>query len=125
MIASDPVDTHIKKHIGVLLKVGVLVSGSVILIGGILFLVARGGTIPDYHAFRSEPDALRTPTGIIVGTAQGDSLSIMQLGMLFLIATPVARVIYSVLAFLRMRNYQYVVISGTVLVVLLYGLIWH
>jgi hypothetical protein len=37
----------------------------------------------------------------------------------------VARVVFSVIAFLRMKDYQYVLISGIVLVVLTYSLIWH
>ena len=125
MIVTEPLDTRIERHIGVLLETGILVSGTVILIGGVLFLVTQGRTIPDYHLFRSEPESLRTVTGIIAGTVHGDSRSIMQFGMLLLIATPVARVIFSVFAFLRMRDYQYAVISGAVLTVLLYSLIRH
>jgi uncharacterized membrane protein len=122
---TEPLDTRIEKHIGVLLKIGILTSGIVIALGGAMFLLIHGTSTADYHAFRGEPESLRTVTGIVKGAFHGHSLSIMQLGMLLLIATPVARVVFSVIAFLRMKDYQYVLISGIVLVVLTYSLIWH
>jgi uncharacterized membrane protein len=99
---TEPLDTRIEKHIGVLLKIGILTSGIVIALGGAMFLLIHGTSTADYHAFRGEPESL-----------------------LLLIATPVARVVFSVIAFLRMKDYQYVLISGIVLVVLTYSLIWH
>jgi len=48
---------------------------------------------------------------------------IIQLGLLFLIATPVARVAFAVFAFAMERDWLYVSISATVLVVLLFSLL--
>jgi uncharacterized membrane protein len=55
----------------------------------------------------------------------GHSLAIIQFGILMLIATPVARVIFSVFAFLAERDFLYVAISALVLAVLCYSLIAH
>ena len=76
-----------------------------------------------YHTFRGEPEGLRTVGGVIGGVARGDSISIIQLGVLLLIATPIARVLFSVLGFARERDWMYVACSTLVLALLLYGLV--
>nr|MBN2278700.1 DUF1634 domain-containing protein [candidate division Zixibacteria bacterium] len=47
---------------------------------------------------------------------------IIQLGLLFLIATPIARVFFSVFAFFRKRDYLYTLITLIVLIILLFSL---
>jgi len=53
------------------------------------------------------------------GLATGDPATIIQLGVLLLIATPVARVAFALVAFAIERDKLYVTVSLTVLVVLL------
>jgi uncharacterized membrane protein len=48
---------------------------------------------------------------------------IIQLGLLFLIATPVARVAFAAFAFAVERDWLYVAVSTFVLLVLLYSLL--
>ena len=50
-----------------------------------------------------------------------NSLGIIQLGLLVLIATPIVRVILSVVAFVLERDLLYVVVTSIVLGVLLYS----
>jgi uncharacterized membrane protein len=50
------------------------------------------------------------------------SRGLIQLGLLLLIATPVARVAFSVLAFAEQRDWLYVSITLVVLAVLVYSL---
>jgi uncharacterized membrane protein len=118
-------DSVIDARIGMLLRVGMLASAAVILSGGVLFLIRHGQSTIDYRVFRGDPPGLNTLAGIVSGVTQGEALAIIQFGLLMLIATPVARVAFSVYAFLSERDYLYVVISVIVLVVLLYSLIWH
>lgn len=118
-------DTQLDIHIGILLRTGMLVSALVILAGGILYLIQHGHDPTRYTAFRGIPPSLRSLSGIVTGTLHGDSLAIIQFGILLLIATPVARVVFSVVGFLMERDDLYVVISAIVLLVLLYSLIWH
>jgi uncharacterized membrane protein len=47
----------------------------------------------------------------------------MQLGLLLLVATPIARVVFSAFGFWRERDYRYVFITLIVLGVLLYSLL--
>ena len=54
-----------------------------------------------------------------------DARCVIQLGLLLLIATPVARVAFSVFAFAKQRDWTFVVITLIVLGLLLYGLLRH
>ena len=118
-------DSALDARIGILLRVGMFSSAAVILIGGILFLLRHGGERPDYRDFHGVPAELNTLHGIVSGVLHGRSPAIIQFGLLMLIATPIARVIFSVFAFLVERDYMYVCFSSIVLLVLLYSLIWH
>jgi uncharacterized membrane protein len=115
----------LEARIGVLLKVGVYSSAAVILLGGILYLIRHGNDATNYSVFHGVPEGLDTLSGIAAGAMHGQSLAIMQFGILMLIATPVARVIFSVFAFLAERDYLYVAISALVLAILAYGLMAH
>ena len=46
-------------------------------------------------------------------------------GILMLIATPVARVAFSIFVFLEEHDFLYVTIAALVLLILLYSLIWQ
>jgi uncharacterized membrane protein len=118
-------DSKLDARIGLLLRIGTLSSASVILLGGVLFLARHGHDTPNYHVFRGVSPQLHTLSGILSGAMHGESLAIIQLGLLMLIATPIARVLFSVIAFLAERDFLYVVISAIVLVVLLVSLFWH
>ena len=118
-------DSKIDARISILLRVGTMASAAVILLGGISFLINRGQSIPDYKVFQGTPAGLNTFKAISFGALHGDDLAMIQFGLLMLIATPVARVVFSVFGFLGERDYLYIVISSIVLGVLLYGLIWH
>jgi uncharacterized membrane protein len=52
------------------------------------------------------------------------SESIVQLGLLLLIATPVARVALTLVAFILQRDRTYVGVTALVLALLLYGLLF-
>ena len=54
----------------------------------------------------------------------GRARSIIQLGLLLLIATPIARVVLAAVGFAFERDHLYVCVSLIVLAVLLYSL-WH
>lgn len=48
---------------------------------------------------------------------------IIQLGLLFLISTPVARVAFSIFGFVEEKDHMYVIIASVVLLVLAYSLV--
>lgn len=106
---------------GRLLQVGVLLASFVMLLGGILYVKAHHAGTPDYRVFKSEPQALRHVSGVMAGVAAGDPAAIIQLAVLLLIATPVARVMFSLVAFAIERDRLYMGVSAIVLAVLLFG----
>ena len=106
---------------GRLLQVGVLLASFVMLAGGILYVRAYHDGSPNYRVFTSEPQVLRHFSGIAHGIAVGDPAAIIQLAVLLLIATPVARVAFALIAFGIERDKLYILVSSVVLAVLLYG----
>ncbi len=108
---------------GRLLQVGVLLASTVVFIGGLFYLKAHAGTTKDYRTFTGEPGSLRHPVELLRLLMTGDPAAIVQLGVLLLIATPIARVVFAAIGFAVERDRLYVAISLAVLVVLIFGLI--
>jgi uncharacterized membrane protein len=75
-----------------------------------------------YRTFHGEPDDLKSVAGILRDAFSGNTRGIMQLGLLLLIATPIARVMFSAVAFAMERDRMYVGFTLIVLAVLLYSL---
>ena len=120
---SDWTDQKIEVIIANLLRAGVTASASIVLAGGLLFLARHGFMHASYRVFRGEPTDLREITGIARAALNLHGPGIIQLGLLFLIATPVARVAFAAFAFAVERDWLYVGISAFVLIVLLYSLL--
>lgn len=110
--------------IGRLLQLGVLVAAAVVAIGGAALLAQHGAAPADFHTFRGASEPLRDIASIVRGVGRFDSRAIVQLGLVLLIATPVARVALTFVAFLVRRDRLYAALSFVVLSLLIYGLIW-
>jgi uncharacterized membrane protein len=108
--------------LGSLLRDGVILAASVVVLGAIVYLKRHGVESPDYYAFRGESSDLRSVTGTLADALAGRGRGMIQLGLILLIATPVARVAFSVYAFARQRDYKYVVITLIVLGLLSFSL---
>ena len=114
-------DERVEAIMGNLLRAGVILAASVVFAGAILYLIRYGGTSPDYRVFRGEPADLRHLSGIGTSAMDLHSRGLMQLGLLVLVATPVARVAFAVFAFARQRDRVYLTVSLIVLAVLVYS----
>jgi uncharacterized membrane protein len=124
-MASDRgwTDRQMDIVIGNLLRSGVVLSALIVFVGAVVYLVRHGHSPTDYRVFRGEPSDLRSVRGIF-----GDALAlrgrgIIQLGLLFLIATPVARVALSIFGFAEEHDQMYVVFTVIVFSILLYSLL--
>lgn len=117
-------DEKLDIAIGRTLQTGVLLAALIVLVGGVMYLLSVSGPRPDYSHFHGVVEHLRTPSGIFRGMIHGDAASIIQLGLLVLIATPVVRVILAGIGFLMERDRLYFWVSAIVLAVLCYSL-WH
>lgn len=115
-------DVEIEIIIGVLLRIGVILAAAVVLVGAVLYLTRHGHEIPHYTSFHGEPESLKSPMDIFHGVTQMSARAIIQLGLLLLIATPVARVLFSAIAFAFERDWMYVGITLVVFGVLMFSM---
>jgi uncharacterized membrane protein len=116
-------DQRIEIIVGTLLRVGVLTAAAVVLFGGILYLARHGHETVEYSTFRGEPAALKSIPAVIQGAASNRAHAIIQLGLLLLIATPIARVLFAAFGFAMEKDYLYVGLTLFVLALLLYSLL--
>jgi uncharacterized membrane protein len=107
---------------GRLLQTGVMVAATLVLAGGIVYLTRHAVPATDYRHFSGEPEEYRTLRGIGAEALALRGRGLIQLGLLVLIGTPVARVVFSVFAFLRQRDWTYVVVTLIVLGLLCFSL---
>jgi uncharacterized membrane protein len=116
-------DTRMETVMGRLLQVGVLLASIFVALGGAMYLKAHHGSVPDYRVFASEPIGLRDPGQLFEQVVRGDGVAVIELGVLLLIATPIARVVFAVVSFALERDWLYVAISAVVLVILVFGVV--
>jgi len=116
-------DRRLETIIGNLLRAGVVIAATITSIGGAIYLSHSGESLAHYHAFHGEPAELRQVKGVLSDASSGDGRGIMQLGLLLLIATPVARVAFSLAAFAVQRDRLYVVVTLVVLGVLTFSVV--
>lgn len=113
---------HRLEHlIGRLLQIGVAASALTVSLGAVIYLAGNGSGRPTYKSFHGESVGLTTFPGVLRGVAAFRGEAIIQLGLLMLIATPIVRVLFSLLAFLHEKDWLYTVFTAIVLAVLLYG----
>ena len=113
--------------IGNILRYGVILSGMVVLLGVARLVYVSGSadassylvyypTIP-HDAFTVSVSAL------LSGLALFNAFSIVELGVIILIATPVSRVLISVFLFAVERDKLYVLVTAVVLTLLLFSML--
>ncbi len=116
-------DERFNQTVGSLLRIGVMAAALVVLAGGVFYLIRFGGDPPQYRVFQRELEELRSISGIIAGIFSHPGRGLIQLGVLLLIATPVARVAFSFFAFAMQRDRTYLWVTFLVLMVLIYSLV--
>lgn len=123
MVKRAWTDQRIEDILGNVLRAGVGLSAFVVVCGAIVYLTHHGRTPEDYRVFQGEPSDLRSVPGILREALHLNGRGIIQLGLLFLIATPVARVIFSIFGFAEEHDRMYVVFTVIVLAILLFSLV--
>jgi uncharacterized membrane protein len=118
----EETDKRIDQAMGLLLRTGVAIAAAIVFAGGVVYLARHPLPVTDYSVFRGEPSQFRTLRGIASEARAFSGRGLIQFGLLLLIATPVARVIFSVFAFLYERDWKYVGFTLIVLALLLYSL---
>jgi uncharacterized membrane protein len=115
-------DQRIEIFLGHLLRLGVALAAIVVITGGVLYLKSAPSTIPNYKDFHGQPQELTSVRETVQGSADFQPLAIIQLGLLLLIATPVARVFFSIIGFAMERDGLYIGVTIVVLLLLLHSL---
>ncbi len=116
-------DQRIDEIMGGLLRTGVVLAAAIVLVGGVVYVTRHRLPAINYRVFQGEPAGLRTISGIFHEALAFQGRGLIQLGLLALIATPVARVAFSFFAFLYQRDWTYVLVTVGVLGLLIYSLL--
>ena len=116
-----------------LLRIGVVIAAVLVAIGGVMALRHPESTVPSFRVFHApgEPAsaascahaAIYSIAAIFHHLRDGSGASIIALGLLVLIATPIARVVFAIVGFARERDMLYTVISFIVLAILVFSLV--
>ncbi len=116
-------DRRMEAIMGRLLQSGVFLASLVVATGGVLYVRAHAHDAVDYRTFVSRPVDLHHLGGLVPGVFRGHATAIIETGVLLLIATPIARVVFAAVAFVAERDLLYVAVSLFVLAVLMFGLL--
>lgn len=115
-------DQRIEIFLSYLLRWGVTLSATVVAVSGFLFLLYHAGDTPHFHTFRGEHTDLTSLQGILHAMLQGNIKAFIQFGIVLLIATPVARVFFSIIGFILEKDVLYIVLTLIVLGILMIGI---
>jgi uncharacterized membrane protein len=116
-------DQRMANLISLTLRIGVLASAALIILGLVIYAINDGDpeTVDDALGKNGEIAQVR-PSTIIDGLADGSPSAFIELGILVLILTPIVRVALTTWLFERQRDWIFVGLAGFVFVVLLLGL---
>lgn len=116
-------DRLLERQVGAVLRIGVIGAATLAVAGGAVLIAHQASAPIDVATFHGEPAALRSVIAVVRGAAALDPAAIVQLALILLIATPIARVAVTVVSFARRRDRPFVAITGFVLTLLLYSLL--
>ena len=111
-------DSQIQGMIGAILRGGVILSSAAVAFGGFIYLFTERNRHPNYLVFRNEQPHYGSILHIFKSACNLEGAPIMLLGLVVLIATPIARLIGAAVGFLLEKDYVYVVISLAVLAII-------
>ena len=117
------VEAGFKAAISLVLRYGVIASFALVALGSLL-LFLKGQT--GYYPVGTAEQLIDAPNRVLTGLApmargleSAKPYAVIDLGLVVLLATPVARVVISMFLFLGEKRYAFVAITATVLAILL------
>jgi uncharacterized membrane protein len=111
-------EEEFEKLLGHVLRAGVAISAALVAAGGAWYLIDHPEVPPDYHVFQGEPSRAWSLAVILADLRMPGGRGLIQLGVLVLIATPMARVVFSAFGFGTRGDWLYVGVSLIVLLLL-------
>ncbi len=118
---ASEADLKMELSISRMLRVGVSLAAVVVFVGAVLYHLQAHGVEPDYRHFHGVVRPAADLAPVLEGVRHLESRSIIRLGILLLIATPILRVAFCVFSFAAQKDRIYVTVSSIVLAVLLYS----
>ena len=115
-------DEKLESMIATILRAGVLTSALIVGVAGLLYLARHHADSPQYRTFEVEPANLRSIGGIVRSAVSLHPDAMIQLGLLVLIATPIARVALAAAGFYLEGDRLYVGVSLVVLAILIFSI---
>lgn len=111
-------DVDLNRSVGNLLRLGVILSVITSLIGFVK-LFTEGFKMPRKYKLLDMGTSSEKVWGHFWDTlCKGEGMAIIQLGILMLIFTPLMRIIFALIGYLKEKDYIYVVISSIVLAIM-------
>jgi uncharacterized membrane protein len=115
-------DVQLEQILSRVLRIGVLLAALLVSLGGALYLLRYGMDTLNYSALQSEPKNLQTLSGTTREKSLLQQCSLIRVGLLLLLMTPILRVAFSAYAFAKQRDVIYLIITSTVLAILMFSL---
>lgn len=115
---KDFTDVDLNRSVGNLLRLGVILSVITSLIGFVK-LFMEGFQMPrKYKLLDMGTSSEKVWSHFWETLCKGEGMAIIQLGILMLIFTPLMRIIFALIGYLKEKDYVYVVISSIVLAIM-------
>jgi len=110
-------DKDVQGLVGNLLRIGVIAAMTVVIAGMILYVYHNGNERVHYSAFEASGHRGGIAT-IFDGIAKGESSAIIELGVMLLIATPIARILFALIGYWLEKDYLYTFIALVILIIM-------
>lgn len=111
-------DVDLNRSVGNLLRLGVILSVMISLVGFVK-LFTEGFQMPrKYKLLEMGTSSEKVWSQFWETLCKGEGMAIIQLGILILIFTPLMRIIFALIGYLKEKDYLYVLISSIVLAIM-------
>lgn len=115
---KDFTDVDLNRSVGNLLRLGVILSVITSLIGFVKLFI-EGFQMPrKYKLLDMGTSSEKVWSHFWETLCKGEGMAIIQLGILMLIFTPLMRIIFALIGYLKEKDYVYVIISSIVLAIM-------
>lgn len=112
-------DNNLHLLIGIALRTGVILSITFMFFGGIGYLSLHGQNMSNFSSFKPvKPSFSHIWKGVFSIQAE----SVIYLGIILLITTPIMRVLLSALSFAFEKDWLYTTITGIVLSIIIFSI---
>ncbi|MBK0040311.1 DUF1634 domain-containing protein [Leuconostoc pseudomesenteroides] len=112
-MSTNQTEKDLERQIGIVLRIGVIIAVVVMILGFACYLINSAKTGYFHNRYP------RQLAQIVSGSLHFQAGAIMMLGLFLLILTPVLRIIASIYAFTKVKDWRYVCITVAVFIILL------